>query len=243
MTLVWLDPERIGFPEADQALANPNGLLAAGGSLSPEWLIHAYQRGIFPWFEDDQPFLWWSPDPRMVLLPSELHISRSLSKLIQNNPYQVSIDLDFAAVISACSEPRPNSDGTWITAELQAAYQNLHSLGIAHSVEVWEQDSLVGGLYGVALGNVFFGESMFSRSSNCSKLALVFLVQHLRKWGYELIDCQVASRHLASLGAREIPRGEFLAQLSELIDGQVEPAYWPSSPIKKTRRLADNNGQ
>ena len=243
MTLTWLDADRIGFPDIEQALADPNGLLAAGGSLSPDWLIHAYQHGIFPWFEADQPILWWCPDPRMVLLPSELHISRSLYKLLRNHSYQLSIDQDFAGIISACSEPRSKSEGTWITPELKAAYQHLHLLGIAHSVEVWEQDRLVGGLYGVALGKVFFGESMFSRSSNCSKLALVFLVQHLRKWGYELIDCQVATRHLASLGAREIPRRDFLARLRELINGQVKPAFWPSSAIEKTWRLTENNSQ
>jgi len=243
MNLAWLDADRIGFPAAEQALASPNGLLAAGGSLSPDWLIHAYQRGIFPWFEADQPILWWCPDPRMVLLPDELHISRSLSKLLRNHPYQVSIDQDFAGVISACSEPRTRSEGTWITDELKIAYQNLHASGIAHSVEVWDQSKLVGGLYGVALGKVFFGESMFSRSSNCSKLALVFLVQHLREWGYELIDCQVATSHLASLGAREIPRREFLAQLRRLIGSQTEPVYWPGTAIEKTWRLTDNNSQ
>ena len=243
MTLTWLDADRIGFPAADQALSDPNGLLAAGGSLRPEWLIYAYQRGIFPWFEAGQPILWWCPDPRMVLLPAELHISRSLSKLIRNHPHQLSFDLDFAGVISACSEPRSKSEGTWITAELKAAYQQLHSLGIAHSVEVWDKGQLAGGLYGVALGKVFFGESMFSRSSNCSKLALVFLVQHLRKWGYELIDCQVATSHLGSLGAREIPRQEFLAKLNKLIDGQVMPACWPKTPVEKTWRLTDSNSQ
>ncbi|MBT8146250.1 MAG: leucyl/phenylalanyl-tRNA--protein transferase [Gammaproteobacteria bacterium] len=241
--MAWLDPDRIGFPDTDQALTSPNGLLAAGGSLRPEWLIHAYQRGIFPWFEADQPILWWCPDPRMVLFPEELHVSRSLNKLIRNNPFQLSIDEDFAAVITACSEPRLKSEDTWITEELKAAYQTLHALGVAHSVEVWDKDRLAGGLYGVALGKVFFGESMFSRSSNSSKLALVFLVQHLRKWGYELIDCQVATGHLASLGAREIPRREFQVRLTELIGRQTRPAYWPATPIKKTWRFVASNSQ
>jgi leucyl/phenylalanyl-tRNA--protein transferase len=230
--LRWLDADHIGFPEAEQAFTSPNGLLAAGGGLSPEWLIHAYQRGIFPWYEDDQPILWWCPDPRMVLFPQELHISRSLSKLLRNNPFKLSIDRDFDAVITACAEPRPRSEGTWITAELKAAYQRLHAIGVAHSVEVWSKENLIGGLYGVALGKVFFGESMFSRSSNSSKLALVFLVHHLRQWGYELIDCQVATEHLASMGAREIPRKEFLARLKELVDGETRPAFWPDRPVE-----------
>jgi leucyl/phenylalanyl-tRNA--protein transferase len=227
MSLAWLDPAKIGFPDVESALTDPNGLLAAGGDLRPEWLIHAYQRGIFPWFEAGQPILWWTPDPRMVLFPEQLHVSRSLRKLLRKNPLRLTLDTDFAGVISACAGPRNKSEGTWITAELSDAYQRLHRLGIAHSVEVWDGENLAGGLYGVALGRVFFGESMFSHSSNSSKLALVFLTEHLRQWGYKLIDCQVASPHLSSLGAREIPRQEFMGLLSKLINGQRKPHYWP----------------
>ena len=230
MTLSFLNPDRVGFPPAGQALDEPNGLLAVGGAMSPAWLICAYQRGIFPWFEAGQPILWWSPDPRMVLFPGELHVSRGLQKLARKPPYRITLDQDFMAVITACSEPRRQASGTWISPQLAQAYYQLHKLGIAHSVEVWDGDRLVGGLYGVALGKVFFGESMFSRHSNCSKLALVFIVQHLRKWGYELIDCQVATTHLASLGAREIPRREFLEILNRYVGDQREPVFWDSSP-------------
>jgi len=226
MALAWLDSTTVGFPAVDSALTTPNGLLAVGGDLTPDWLITAYQQGIFPWYEADQPILWWSPDPRMVLFPDEFHVSGSLRKLLRRDCYRFSLDRDFAAVIQACSEPRSRSGGTWITGELKSAYRRLHELGIAHSVEVWDAGNLVGGLYGVALGQVFFGESMFSRSSNTSKLALVFLLKHLRKWGYRLIDCQVSSAHLGNLGAREISRGEFMQLLNRYVDGQRMPANW-----------------
>jgi len=229
MALAWLDPDVVGFPAVERALTSPNGLLAIGGDLTPEWLIHAYQRGIFPWYEADQPILWWTPDPRMVLFPEQLHVSRSLGRLVRKNPYTITMDRSFAAVIGACGEPRAQSGGTWITEELKAAYIRLNTLGIAHSVEVWDHDALVGGLYGVALGKVFFGESMFSRKSNTSKLALVFLTRHLREWGYQLIDCQVASSHLASLGAREISRRAFTAKLEQAVGGQRSPWYWPNT--------------
>ncbi|MCB1672036.1 MAG: leucyl/phenylalanyl-tRNA--protein transferase [Gammaproteobacteria bacterium] len=227
MPLSWLDPDAIGFPAVDTALTDPNGLLAVGGDLTPGWLVHAYQHGIFPWYEAGQPILWWSPDPRMVLFPAELHVSRSLRKLLRQQPFRLTMDQNFSGVINACGSVRGRSEGTWITSELKAAYQRLHGLGIAHSVEAWEGERLVGGLYGLALGQVFFGESMFSSSSNSSKVALVFLVEHLRKWGYGLIDCQVASAHLASLGAREIPRRRFTELLDRLIDGHSRPCYWP----------------
>lgn len=240
MSLAWLDPAKIGFPDVESALTDPNGLLAVGGNLGPEWLIHAYQRGIFPWFEAGQPILWWAPDPRMVLFPEQLHVSRSLQKLLRKAPFRLTLDADFAGVIGACAGPRNRSEGTWITAELSSAYQRLHRLGIAHSVEVWDGDYLAGGLYGVALGRVFFGESMFSHSSNSSKLALVFLTEHLRQWGYKLIDCQVASSHLASMGAREIPRQEFVGLLNELINGRRKPHYWPGVEPVEPEKISNN---
>jgi leucyl/phenylalanyl-tRNA--protein transferase len=223
MTLPWLDPERIAFPPAEAALADPNGLLAAGGALSADWLQAAYRRGIFPWYEEGQPILWWNPDPRLVLFPDRLHVSRSLQKLIRKSPYVLTMDKDFPAVMAACAAPRRDSAGTWITAEMEQAYTELHRRGMAHSVEVWQGETLVGGLYGVALGRVFFGESMFSRRDNASKLAFVALVEQLQAWGFSLIDCQVDSEHLRSLGAEEIARHHFL----ELLDSETTLASKP----------------
>lgn len=207
--LPWLDNEDLSFPDPATALRYPDGLLAAGGDLRPERLLLAYQLGIFPWFEDGQPPLWWSPDPRMVLFPDELHISRSMRKFLRTHPYRVCSDSNFMGVIQACAGPRRDSHGTWIVADMQIAYQKLHELGFAHCVEVWEQQTLVGGIYGIAMGKMFFGESMFSHRPNVSKLALIHLVQSLQQNGYHLIDCQVSNPHLESLGARLIPRTEF----------------------------------
>jgi len=193
------------FPELCFALSEPNGLLAAGGDLEPQRLLVAYRRGIFPWFSEGQPVLWWSPDPRAVLLPQEIKVSRSLRKTLRRGIFQITQDTAFGDVIRGCASPRPNDMGTWITEEMVEAYCRLHSMGYAHSVECWHEGELVGGLYGVALGQVFFGESMFSRMSDASKVALV----RLRELGFELIDCQVPNDHLASLGAREIPREDF----------------------------------
>ncbi len=211
--LVWLNEHDYSFPDPDQALREPNGFIAMGGDLAPERLLRAYQTGIFPWYEEGQPLLWWSPDPRMVLFPAEFHLTRSLRKRIRQGAYQVSSDRDFRAVISACAGPRARSEGTWITRDMQQAYTQLHRMGYAHSLEVWHQEKLVGGLYGIALGKVFFGESMFSHEPDASKLALFALSRHLLHQGYSLIDCQVSSAHLASLGAREIPRAEFRSYL------------------------------
>jgi leucyl/phenylalanyl-tRNA--protein transferase len=192
-------------------MAEPNGLLAIGGDLSPARLLAAYRRGIFPWYGPGQPILWWCPDPRAVLYPDSVRISRSLAKVLRRGRLQVTVDRDFDAVVQACAEPRPGQDGTWITRQMATAYGRLHRLGVAHSVEVREQDRLVGGLYGVALGEVFFGESMFSRVPDASKVALVALA----RMGFRLIDCQVPSAHLARLGAKEISRATFLAQLRD----------------------------
>jgi leucyl/phenylalanyl-tRNA--protein transferase len=189
-------------------------------------LLQAYQRGIFPWFDDDQPPLWWTPDPRMVLFPQELHISHSLLKAIRNSTFVLTSDQAFAQVVAACAGPRKGASGTWITEEMQSAYQRLHELGFAHSLEVWDKGLLVGGLYGLALGKVFFGESMFSRKSNASKIAFVHAVLTLAAAGVQLLDCQVANPHLESLGARTIPRNEFMGFLPACVE-VPKPAYWP----------------
>ncbi|MDA0281389.1 MAG: leucyl/phenylalanyl-tRNA--protein transferase [Proteobacteria bacterium] len=226
MPLPWLSSPQVGFPDINLALADPNGLLAAGGDLSPKRLIEAYSSGIFPWFEQGQPVLWWSPDPRMVLFPEDLRVSKSLQKVLNKSLYTVTLDEAFAEVIAYCAQPRGDSPGTWITDDMQTAYTQLFEAGHAHSVEVWRDGDLVGGLYGVALGQLFFGESMFSFESNASKIALVNLVKQLQEWNYKLIDCQVSSEHLESLGAIEISREEFRQQLHELLPRPGKVAPW-----------------
>lgn len=218
------------FPPVEQALAEPNGLLAAGADLSPARLLEAYQRGIFPWFNAGEPILWWSPDPRMVLFPDEFEPSRSLRKRLRRGDYEIRVDTAFTAVMQACAAPRPGQRGTWITPSMLAAYTRLHRLGYAHSVETWIDGQLVGGLYGVAIGRVFFGESMFARVTDASKIAFAHLVGQLRAWGYGLIDCQMSTRHLASLGAREIPRREFVARLAALTALPGQPSPWRFAP-------------
>ncbi|MGH8752012.1 MAG: leucyl/phenylalanyl-tRNA--protein transferase [Burkholderiales bacterium] len=213
----WLEHDS-PFPATSKALREPNGLLAAGGDLSPARLVAAYSQGIFPWFNEDEPILWWSPDPRMVLLPAELRIARSLEKTLRKNPYAIRADTDFAAVMQGCAGPRRGHPGTWITPFMREAYGELHRQGLAHSVEAWSGGELAGGLYGVALGRVFFGESMFARRTDASKIAFVHLVKQLSRWGYELIDCQMKTAHLSRFGAREIPRREFTRKLAELIN-------------------------
>lgn len=226
MPIPWLALEPVRFPPVNQALRQPDGLLAAGGSLDSDWLICAYQHGIFPWYEAGQPILWWSPDPRMVLFVDQLHVSRSLARFSRQTAMELSYDRNFDAVIQACAEARKGSGGTWITNEMSLAYRQLHRQGVAHSVEVWDDGELVGGLYGVALGRLFFGESMFSRKTNASKLALVFLVDLLRQWNYLLIDCQLATRHLASLGAVEIPRRKFVDYLESYVGDRRDSDGW-----------------
>lgn len=223
--LTWLQRDNLSFPPLDKALREPNGLLAAGGDLSAARLLAAYRHGCFPWYQDGQPLLWWSPDPRTVLLPDELHVSRSLAKLIRQQRFEVSFDRDFTAVIQACAGPRAYADDTWITQPMQSAYLHLHQQGIAHSVEVWLDGILVGGLYGLAMGRLFFGESMFSHTDNASKVGFVTLVSKLREWGFTLIDCQMPTQHLQSLGARPIPRAEFALYLQHYLD-QATQADW-----------------
>ena len=201
------------FPPVERALVEPNGLLAAGGDLSPARLLDAYGRGIVPWFNDEDPVLWWSPDPRMVLFPGELHLSRSLRRAIRSQEFTVTLDRAFHDVMEGCAGPRDNQEGTWITADMMRAYARMAELGHAHSVEAWADGKLAGGLYGVAVGRIFYGESMFSRRSNASKVAVSWLARQLDRWQFELIDCQMSTEHLASLGAREVPRADFLRRL------------------------------
>ena len=224
----WIDsndPE-IAFPDVDLAMRDPDGLLALGGDLSIPRLLHAYRLGIFPWFGPRQPILWWSPDPRLVLYPRDLHISRSLAKTLRRGRFHVTLDRNFKAVIEQCGAPRRGQTGTWITPEMQAAYIDLHTAGYAHSVECWLDGELAGGLYGVAIGLIFFGESMFARVADASKVAFVQLVRQLQRQGFRLIDCQVHTPHLASLGAVSIPRREFVRILGESCGGQSEPGCW-----------------
>lgn len=223
--LTWLQRDSLDFPPLNKALREPNGLLAAGGDLSAERLIRAYRHGCFPWFQDGQPILWWSPDPRTVLFPDELHISHSLGKALRQGHYRVTFDQAFAEVIRACAAPRTYAADTWITTPMQAAYLELHKRSIAHSVEVWRGSELVGGLYGLAMGQLFFGESMFSRADNASKVGFVTLVQHLQAWGFVLIDCQMPTQHLHSFGARAISRAQFAAYLSRHLD-RANQADW-----------------
>jgi len=214
------------FPPVDQALREPNGLLAAGGDLTPDWLLAAYQRGIFPWYSAGEPILWWSPDPRMVLRPAEFRITRSLRRVLRQKPFEVRCDTAFRQVISTCAEPREPGGGTWITPEMLDAYTRMHELGYAHSVECWQEGKLVGGLYGMSVGRAFFGESMFSRVSNSSKVALAHLTRHLERLGYAVIDCQMVTDHLASMGGHPIPRDEFLAGLACWTKGGPPPGRW-----------------
>lgn len=223
----WLDTCDT-FPPLDLALDEPNGLLCAGGDLSPQRIVQAYMRGIFPWFSKDEPILWWSPDPRMTLVPAEFKLSRSLHRTLRKSRYRVRLDNNFPAVIHACAKARRKGQaGTWITAEMQAAYIRLHELGYAHSVETWVDDALVGGLYGLAIGKMFYGESMFSHAADASKIALAHLARYLHAQGFGLIDCQMNTPHLASLGAREIPRSVFIARLQELTAIPPLTGRWP----------------
>ncbi len=229
--LPWMDPGAENFPPSSRALDEPNGLIAAGGDLSVRQLLAAYRRGIFPWYSEGQPILWWTPSPRLVLFPDQLHISRSLAKVLRQQNFHVTSDQAFETVMHLCAEPRPGQDGTWISDEMIAAYCQLHAAGHAHSVEVWRDGELAGGLYGVAIGPVFFGESMFSRVSNASKVAFTHLISALGRAGFHMIDCQVYTQHLASLGAIEIPREEFELRLPQ---PAAQPLPWPATLISQT---------
>lgn len=224
MRLTHLSSHSYAFPAPELALREPNGLLALGGDLSAPRLLAAYQRGIFPWFNPSEMILWWSPDPRAVLYPAELHISRSMRRFHRRCPYRFTLNQAFADVVAACAD-RPD-DGTWIGHEVQQAYCQLHGMSHAHSLEVWQDDELVGGLYGIAMGALFCGESMFSRAENASKSGLMAFCHHFTHHGGELIDCQVLNAHTASLGAREIPRSHFLQHLSQLQFSPLPAECW-----------------
>jgi leucyl/phenylalanyl-tRNA--protein transferase len=227
----WLEAND-PFPPVSTALAEPSGLLAAGADLSPQRLLAAYRRGIFPWFSPGEPILWWSPDPRMVLYPERIKISRSLTKTLRNGDYTVRFDSVFDRVIAACAmTPRAGQSGTWITPAMQAAYLRLHVQGIAHSVETWQDGKLVGGLYGLAIGRAFFGESMFSHRTDASKIALAHLCVHLKRRDFGIIDCQMETAHLKSLGAYPIPRDDFIAQVSSLVEAGDPPGRWPEDAV------------
>ena len=221
LALPRLDWDDLSFPALEQALDEPNGLLAFGGDLRPERILAAYRRGIFPWYQDEQPILWWSPDPRAVLFPEQIHISRSMRKVLQRDRFVLKMDTDFAGVMRGCAELTESRNGTWITPAMLNAYCKLHQLGYAHSIEIWRtendgrKDKLVGGLYGIALGAIFFGESMFSREENASKIALIRLCGQLQRWGFAVIDCQVGNPHLHSMGACMIPRSDFVKLLEQ----------------------------
>lgn len=230
MRLHYLDPFEPDqdFPALPTALKEPDGLLAVGGCLSPQRLLKAYRHGVFPWFNPGEPILWWSPDPRLVLFPERLKVSRSLKKTLRQQGFQITYDQAFAEVMQACAAPRDGQVGTWISSDMQQAYLALHRQGQAHSVEVWLEGHLVGGLYGVAVGCVFFGESMFHRVNDASKVAFVQLVKQLSEWGYELIDCQVSSAHLLSLGAEVISRAEFAECLNQWCTRAPSIEAWQS---------------
>jgi leucyl/phenylalanyl-tRNA---protein transferase len=229
--LFLLDPHDSAspFPDVQLAEREPNGLLAVGGDLSTARLVNAYRRGIFPWFSRGDPILWWAPDPRTVLYPEHVRVARSLRKTMRKRTLAVTMDQAFGAVIRGCSAPRPGSDGTWLVPEMIAAYERLHRQGLAHSVEVWRDGELAGGLYGVALGRVFFGESMFSQVRDASKVALVHLCRSLQAWGFRLIDCQVMTGHLIRMGAEELPREDFVRLLHRWC-GEPLPADRWSQP-------------
>ena len=226
-SLAYLRPDKVGFPDPKLALAEPEGLVAAGGSLTPEWLVEAYALGIFPWFERDEgPIYWWSPPERAVMRPGTMRVTRSLSKRIRNAGFSVSFDECFDSVIEACARSRDVPFGTWITPKMQAAYCELHRCGIAHSVEVWHAEDLVGGLYGVSLGSMFFGESMFSKQADASKIAFYHLEQRLQAWSFSLLDCQMMTPHLASLGVTPMVRADFLALLQRNDLSQTRLGSW-----------------
>lgn len=222
MLISELDPKSVRFPDPSQALEQPNGLLAVGGDLSPLRLIEAYRVGIFPWYSEGEPLMWWSPNPRAIITPASLHTSRSLSRTLKKMGYEIRWNTAFDAVVQACAAPRVDSPGTWILPEMQCAYLRLHELKVAHSIEVWRDQHLIGGLYGIALGPFFFGESMFSAATNGSKIAITTLVSTLAPFGLECLDCQMMTNHLETLGAFEEGRIEFTGRLQKALTSQID---------------------
>lgn len=231
--VIWLSPDDPpeGFPPVSSALTEPDGLLAAGGNLGVERLLYAYRNGIFPWYEEGQPLLWWSPDPRCVFLPGDFHVSRRLQREMRRSTAELRINTAFTEVVRECAGPRRSEQGTWITPAMMAAYEDLHRQGWAHSVEIWQSGELAGGLYGLVIGKAFFGESMFSRSPNASKMALSYLAGRLISGDLEILDCQVVSSHLTSLGARDIPRDEFVCSLDKACEVADSFDDWPQEPV------------
>jgi leucyl/phenylalanyl-tRNA--protein transferase len=226
--LPYLLSDEIIFPDVEYALTDPNGLLAVGGDLSRERLLHAYQEGIFPWYASPEPIIWWSPDPRAVLYLDDIKISRSLAKSLRNRNFEVWLNKDFNSVMNHCAGKRDYADGTWITDEIQTAYADLHDCGIAHSISVYQDGLLVGGLYGLSLGKFFFGESMFNKSTDASKVALCYLVNYLKDHDFLMVDCQVPNSHLKSLGSRNIQRKDFIQQLKQWCDWPQPESMWQS---------------
>lgn len=239
--LTWLSPlDPIdAFPPVEAALREPDGLLAAGGDLSTERLLCAYRHGIFPWYDEGQPLLWWSPDPRCVLKRGDFHLSRRLHRYLRQSTAEIRFNTAFGDVLHACAGPRRSEQGTWITADMIAAYEQLHREGWAHSIEIWQERSLVGGLYGLAIGRAFFGESMFSIDANASKIALLALSRRMDSGEFGVVDCQVLSNHLLSLGATVIPRRAFVGMLDPLCDPAVRFENWPSGPISPSELLPE----
>jgi len=237
----WLSPNDSPqqFPDVEQALSEPDGLLAAGGDLSEERLLAAYRKGIFPWFEDGQPILWWSPNPRCVIRPSDLHVSRRLRQQLRNSTAELRFNSSFVAVMRACAEARKSQQGTWITDDMISAYEQLHVDGWAHSIEIWQDDKLAGGMYGIYIGRVFFGESMFSARPNASKTALLGLTKQMPATELELIDCQVVSQHLLTLGASMISRREFTQVLARACNPPKRWENWPQAAIPVATLVAD----
>jgi len=242
--IVWIsaaDPPEV-FPDIDRALREPNGLLAAGGDLAPERVLYAYRHGIFPWYNDGQPILWWSPDPRCVIRAGRFHLSRRLARDLRSSGFAIGFNQRFAETVECCAMPRRGQEGTWITGDVVSAFREMHAAGWAHSIEVLLGDRLVGGLYGLAIGRIFFGESMFSLESNASKAALLAVCTITAKHGFPLLDCQVASSHLASLGASAMPRRDFRAVLAEACHPAVPFEKWPDS-LLDVRALVDDRRQ
>lgn len=228
MQLPILDPQnpKQNFPALETALTDPDGLLAAGGCLSSQRIINAYKQGIFPWYSPGEPILWWSPNPRLVLFPDKLNVSRSLRKTLRKGTFNITYDQSFSQVMRYCAAPREEDSGTWISEEMYQAYTELHRQGVAHSFEAWFDDELVGGLYGIAIGQVFFGESMFHKKTDASKVAFCYLVHKLSEWDYQLIDCQVHTQHLSSLGAEEINRNDFSSLIKQYCSIQPNDKAW-----------------
>jgi len=237
--VTWLSPDDPpeSFPPVSRALSEPDGLLAAGGDLGNERLLYAYRNGIFPWYEEGQPILWWSPDPRCVFLPGDFYVSRRLRRDLRRGAAEVRINTVFSDVIRECAGPRRSEQGTWITAAMMEAYEDLHQNGWAHSIEVWQSGKLVGGLYGLVIGKAFFGESMFSRTSNASKIALLYVANRLNNGDIELLDCQVESAHLTNLGARVIPRSDFVHRLDSACGTGQSRDNWPDVPVPSSELL------